>query len=869
MTIERVVDAIRENDATLLDQVVNEDVNLNIMQNGTYPLHMCVGHVECVKVLLGHGANPGLKTQDGKQPIHLAVERDFVETLMHLVIHGADYDALTNDKTPLQIAIEEEAFTCQDFLQFLGAKIPENNLSILDEDSKSKYGIIRKGFEDGKIASGGREIPANSGRPQHIVTRNGQPVDISIQGYDESFIVYVCRMEVEYQSSTTRIPMVSIPEGMELISDIYQYRVEKNITCDVHIPLSGMDKPDKYRELVVIQMTDVGKNSQEEHRNVDIVKSKAVIKGITLCAYGSSPIVSFGIFMSIKTDSKKVEPNQDMTIQSSVEQLFAVKVPAGGAPDSTEITLQVMRAESPEKSSDSGFGSHSDFHSVASISTQTSVGHTSIASQDHAVDVSRSSSAASNRSYNKDEFYIKLPKPKEENGLQTAVLKCPQGADGAESGNWEIHVNVEAKGKVVKCKDAEFANYIVLNVKKIGYLIKEFVSELFSRSKGNKQLCKLFAMVNHRINTSEYVVQVVLCHENDYENRLQDWLNRNFEEQECGPTDPFEIDTKCTYMLKFNLKGAKVILGSDILPIQYQGKHPKSQQFTVETESCGDIPSGRVLSFKKNVPKKIEDYGKKCIATLAIRFSACKINSISPDKFLSDKIIEDIAQRRIGDKWFSLGIHLGFTCEELFAFQDMGPVKRSGMILFKWRDDQSSSWDEKLDNFVLATRQAELPKVKEAVLKDVMKFQRNDAGLRKWLKKYAEQGRDEQEVKFSFKILRVKPVSPLDDKFLLFTAKQLGGEDDRIFIELGLSYSEREVKINDPTQRRCKLLMLARDKFSSCTDFLKKLKDKLPKLQLNLMVEEISECARKWLNSEEAKHVDRRTRESLQAIFKQ
>lgn len=68
---------------------------------------------------------------------------------------------------------------------------------------------------------------------------------------------------------------------------------------------------------------------------------QVVIKGIQLYAHGSSPIVAFGIFSRNKTDTKVIDSTREQTVQSTVENLFEVIVPAGTAQANTEIKLQV------------------------------------------------------------------------------------------------------------------------------------------------------------------------------------------------------------------------------------------------------------------------------------------------------------------------------------------------------------------------------------------------------------------------------------------------------------------------------------------------------------------------------------------------
>jgi hypothetical protein len=47
--------------------------------------------------------------------------------------------------------------------------------------------------------------------------------------------------------------------------------------------------------------------------------------------------------------------------------------------------------------------------------------------------------------------------------------------------------------------------------------------------------------------------------------------------------------------------------------------------------------------------------------------------------------------------------------------------------------------------------------------------------------------------------------SPYSDKFLLYIAEQLGGIDERLFIELDLTVAEREEMQTGTTYQRCKV----------------------------------------------------------------
>jgi ankyrin repeat protein len=64
------------------------------------------GGAEAVRWLLEHGANPNVKSEEGRTPLHLAAERNTGTKVIKLLIdHGADLNAKTADgHTPLYLA---------------------------------------------------------------------------------------------------------------------------------------------------------------------------------------------------------------------------------------------------------------------------------------------------------------------------------------------------------------------------------------------------------------------------------------------------------------------------------------------------------------------------------------------------------------------------------------------------------------------------------------------------------------------------------------------------------------------------------------------------------------------------------------------
>lgn len=69
---------------------------------------------------------------------------------------------------------------------------------------------------------------------------------------------------------------VPIPEGMKLISDIYQYRVDKDVECDVYIRGLKDVTLDKYNKLVVVHMTDF-EQTPKVFTDVDLVNNEVKI----------------------------------------------------------------------------------------------------------------------------------------------------------------------------------------------------------------------------------------------------------------------------------------------------------------------------------------------------------------------------------------------------------------------------------------------------------------------------------------------------------------------------------------------------------------------------------------------------------------
>ena len=86
--------------------VVSCGVDPNVKDNdGRTPLHRAAkrGHVDIVKLLLEHGANPNIQENKyGYTPLHVAVKNCHVDVVRVLLEHGADPTIRDNEgRTPL------------------------------------------------------------------------------------------------------------------------------------------------------------------------------------------------------------------------------------------------------------------------------------------------------------------------------------------------------------------------------------------------------------------------------------------------------------------------------------------------------------------------------------------------------------------------------------------------------------------------------------------------------------------------------------------------------------------------------------------------------------------------------------------------
>lgn len=64
---------------------------------------------------------------------------------------------------------------------------------------------------------------------------------------------------------------------MDLVSDIYQYWVDKTVECDIYVPLVGKFKQDSYKSLILKQTTSFGDSGEVITNTVNIVDGKVLL----------------------------------------------------------------------------------------------------------------------------------------------------------------------------------------------------------------------------------------------------------------------------------------------------------------------------------------------------------------------------------------------------------------------------------------------------------------------------------------------------------------------------------------------------------------------------------------------------------------
>ena len=101
-----------------------------VFYNFRSPLHLasCLGHHECVELLLKHGAHPNCWNIDKTiTPLHCAASAASLQTIKLLVQAGAHVDAgmstFGSGRTPLHYAVQSNSINCIRELLSLGASL--------------------------------------------------------------------------------------------------------------------------------------------------------------------------------------------------------------------------------------------------------------------------------------------------------------------------------------------------------------------------------------------------------------------------------------------------------------------------------------------------------------------------------------------------------------------------------------------------------------------------------------------------------------------------------------------------------------------------------------------------------------------------
>ena len=210
--------------------------DVNVRDNAGYtPLHECVtkGHLEIVRLLLMHGADPEASAAGGIKPIHDAVECDHIEVTRLLLSYGADPTISTyGGMTPLKLSHSKAmALLLKGFLSDLNGEVDATNSNsnsvnntFSTEGLRWKFSsfrpthVVRNGFDIFAEAAPKAETPRN--QLEVVIEESDHPLcptfDIRLNNKKEETCVRL--KDVLEQLNVTRSELESQVKDMEILS---------------------------------------------------------------------------------------------------------------------------------------------------------------------------------------------------------------------------------------------------------------------------------------------------------------------------------------------------------------------------------------------------------------------------------------------------------------------------------------------------------------------------------------------------------------------------------------------------------------------------------------------------------------------------
>ncbi|XP_052241096.1 uncharacterized protein LOC127851387 isoform X2 [Dreissena polymorpha] len=836
--IEKITTAIMSHKMTNVDDVLNEhaDFDLGIYGNGHHLLHIAVGYKEICLKLLELGLNVNEK-ENGYSSLHLAAKDDLLETTMLLLIYGADINLKSDDSkmTALELAHENSSHSVQTFLLFAGAELIKG---LLEEDDEEKHRVILKGIEDKKVSVGAEVFKPQAGSSYQSVRSIKGQTSIQICDVEKQFLLVIREMETDYENSSISIELIDEPDGAHIVSRVYQYKVDRTVTCTIKVPLVGSPNSgnDKYYEYFVQSTTGM---DNVQKGNVNIVGSEAVITGMTLHAHGRTSIVAFAVLARTKEETFTINAGSGR-IQSVVEQLFSVDVSESRA-DGTTLALKVEKAVLPKQSKpkdadvsgsdeyiidSDGVTDCSDFCSFTT--SRGSLNEGSDSCDDWIGSVS-----------------VQLPAPTRPDGSETAVVRCKRGDNPNSAASW-TRVDTESRPgntNAVNVKNGLEGWYIVVIIKKFTGLVRQTVRDMYYFCVGDKKRFVMYTMI--RPNTPIDVL-VVVCLEKEQDTSIRKILKQHsdYRQSDYGFTSPCDLNTKKPYILVLkSYQGCKVV-GPTKAPFKYQKDVEKFQIFRVEVKS-NVTPAANVFCVNEDkIEHDLETISK---FQQPIDFSADSPRPIPPDCFLSDNFLtKQEVTDQIEDKWFEVGLYFRIPICTLIGFRQV--KGRNRRVLQKWRNDTIDDIGQCLDRAMTACKVICLPDLRQSLLEEVISWIDKDEKVKAWAKKYKIVRINRSQISHDFKQLDNLPVCPFSDAFLysLHTCLPI---DDSIFLQLGLNQHELDETTGHWSEpaRRCYLLHKVRNKYdgkSKSSDFLKIIANELKNRNDNMFKMELEKCQR-------------------------